>query len=294
MLTGKYSIRDLERLTGIKAHTIRIWEARYMILKPDRTDTKIRVYDDSELKKILKISYLNKEGYKISKLAELSDEQLSVLIAKAQIETSSFSSQIDTLVHSMLQLDEQMAYSAINKSIENDGFEVCFEEVILPVLHKTGILWQANSIEPAREHFLAGIIENILQYQIATVTKPSRNGYKVILMQMSGDVHEMSLLYIKYLFAKYQIPLLYLGVSVPPEDIRSIVANRNDLFIYVHSVMNHNELFSQNLIKLIGIADENRVLLSGKALEDVKHSSVIPVKSIVHLKQLFQDNYFQI
>jgi len=292
MMKGTYSIKDIERLTGIKAHTIRIWEVRYGILKPSRTETKIRVYDDQELKKILKVSYLNKMGYKISRLARLTEEELSGLIDNLQNEETQHSSHVDMLISAMMNLDEQMAFSVIENIIERDGFEECFENVLLPVLHKTGLLWQANTIEPAREHFIAHIIENILQQQIASITKPNQTTYRVVLLQLTNDFHEMSLLYILYLFRKHQIPLLYLGVSVPPEDIIALAAGRDDLMIYVHSVMNYNEVFEASMKKLIKNTGHNKIFVSGKAVSGLNGLGVSVINSVKHFKQLLSEGVF--
>jgi MerR family transcriptional regulator, light-induced transcriptional regulator len=289
MLTGKYSIKDLERLTGIKAHTIRIWEQRYRILRPERTDTHIRVYDDEELKKILKVSFLNKNGYKISKIARFSDEQLSENISKIETTGSGLNSRLDVLINAMLQFDEEKIYEVIGKNIEHCGFESCFEELLLPVLHNVGLLWQTNTIEPVHEHFLAGIIENILQTQISQLPKLTGE-YKVILLQLTGDTHEMSLLYVHYLFRKYKVPLLYLGVSVPPSDIRVFTEKRTNLSIYVHSVLNFNPVFETSLLKLIDYAGTNKIFLSGKAAEHFTHPAVTIVSSLEYLKFMLKNN----
>ncbi len=289
MFTGKYSIKDLERLTGIKAHTIRIWEQRYGIVQPLRSNTGIREYDDNELKKILKISYLNKQGFKISKLAGLNETQLSDLIHDTDVTDNYSFALIDQLIASMMQLDEQSANKIINESIDDKGFEFTFEELFLPVLHQTGQLWQAGTIEPAREHFISGIIEHFLQVQIASTPKVLSK-FRVILLQLPGDLHEISLMYIHYLLRKNGIPVLYLGVSVPPEDLKSIIGNRNDVKIYIHTVLNTNDLFVKNLEKLIEVAGQNKIYISGKAVHEIQNQSIIKIETLQHLKQLIQDN----
>lgn len=293
MLTGKYSIKDIERLTGIKAHTLRIWEQRYGILRPSRTETQIRVYDDADLKKILKICFLNKKGHKISRLAGLNEEQLSGLVEKMNINEYGFESYIHALINTTLLFHESRASQIVDNLIEKYGFEVCFEEVLLPLLFKIGLLWQANTIEPAHEHFISGIISKTLQSQTALFPVPEDDSYRVILMQLSGDVHDISLLYINYLFRKHSVPVLYLGVSVPPENIRMFSEKRSDLVMYIHSVMEYNELFEENMKKLISLSGTNRILLSGKAAQhEINHNRIQIVSSVIELKQMLSSGFF--
>jgi len=292
MLTGFYSIKDIERLTGIKAHTIRIWEQRFGLLKPARTDTKIRVYNDDDLKRILKISYLNKQGHKISSIAAKSEEELSNLIESSDKQSSSDTAYIASIIAALMQLDERAIFDNLHSAIDEYGFEKTFEEVIVPLLHKIGLLWQGGTIEPAREHFLVAIIEKILQQQIALL-KPVSGRFRVVLMQLPGDTHELSLLYIQYLFRKHNVPVLYLGVSVPPEDIRSILANnKSQVSVYVHTVMESNELFLKNLNKLIKYLSGIPLFMSGKATQTVTDSAVIKIESLQELKTQITANKF--
>ncbi len=293
MLTGKYSIKDIERLTGIKAHTIRVWEQRYGILQPSRTDTHIRVYDDSDLKKILKICFLNKKGLKISKLSGLNEEELSALVERMNVNEFGFESHINALINTVLLFNESKASQIIDALIEKYGFELCYEDVLMPVLLKTGILWQSNTIEPAQEHFISGIITKKLHVQTGLLPEQKTDSHRVILLQLPGDNHEISLLYINYLFRKHSVPVLYLGVSVPPENIRLIAEKHSDLFFYIHSVLERHELFDANLKKLISHAGENKIMLSGKSAQYYDDSTdVQTISSVAELKQLLSSGFF--
>jgi MerR family transcriptional regulator, light-induced transcriptional regulator len=291
MLTGKYSIKDIERLSGIKAHTIRIWELRYGILKPERTDTKIRFYNDADLKKILNISFLNRKGYKISKLAGFSEEHINNLLLREKEDNSDFHEYGEQIIQGMMDLNSNEIYSIIAEVTKKNGFEVCFEEVLLPVLEKIGLLWMSGTIEPAREHFLAGIIKNTIQVQIAS-SVISDNPFRVIIMQLSGDIHELSLLYIHYLFSSRNVPVLYLGVSVPPRDLKKILSSGVKPAIYVHSVLEYNEIFEKQFSELIAVASGHRVYVSGKAVLGIQSSEVVKVGSISELKKLIDSKSF--
>jgi MerR family transcriptional regulator, light-induced transcriptional regulator len=217
-------------------------------------------------------------------LAKKSENELSALVESNDNIQHSETAYIDSIISSLMNLDEESIFKSIEASITEIGFERAFEEVIIPLLHKIGLLWQGGTIEPAREHFLVAIIEKVLQQQIALL-KPVSGGFRVVLMQLPGDTHELSLLYIQYLFRKHNVPVLYLGVSVPPEDISSLLANNNNkVSVYVHTVMESNELFLRNLNKLIQFLSGIPLFMSGKATQSVTNSSIIKIESLQHLK----------
>jgi Predicted transcriptional regulators len=149
-----YSIKDVENLSGIKAHTLRIWEQRYDILKPKRTDTNIRYYDDVDLKLILNISVLNKHGHKISKIAQMSEEELRREVILLSERTNDASDKIQALTLCMMDMDEEKFEYLLSQSIKQIGFENTMLKVIFPFLNKIGIFWLAGSVNPAQEHFM--------------------------------------------------------------------------------------------------------------------------------------------
>jgi len=158
MKDAHYSIKDLEKLTGIKAHTLRIWEKRYNILNPERTDTNIRFYSDFDLKKLLNISLLNKHGYKISLLASLNDRDLNDKVLSLTQNDAVNELQLDSLLTAMIELDERKFDKIISNAIIHHGFEETLSRVIHPLFEKIGILWQTGTINPAHEHFISNLI----------------------------------------------------------------------------------------------------------------------------------------
>jgi len=154
----RYSIRDLEQLTGIKAHTLRIWEKRYGVVIPKRTPTNIRYYTDEDLKKLLNISILNRHGFKISNIANLENEDLGKKIISITNKSFDSDSNIENLIISMIELDEGKFEKILTTLIINLGFEDAFIKVLMPFFEKIGVLWQIGTINPAQEHFITNLI----------------------------------------------------------------------------------------------------------------------------------------
>lgn len=289
MISETFSIKDIENLTGIKSHTLRIWELRYNILSPERSDTNIRKYNNEELKKILKISYLNKLGYKISKLSKMSEEELNRLISNIDSQYSPFSSHIDLLVAAMIDFDDLTVTNAIDSLIKTHGVETTFEEVLFPLLVKTGLLWQTSTIEPAREHFISNII--IRRLQTLTELLPvagSKQGY-FLLFQFPEDMHEMGILYANYLLKKNDLPVLYLGVSTPVEDIAVVLKKKNIQAIYVHSVLNEPQLFVERMAQLLNIVKKTPVWAGGNTPEKIAQMGVRRIISAEEFRKLITD-----
>src|SRR6185436_6119767 len=196
---GKYSIKELEQLSGIKAHTIRIWEKRYTIINPERTATNIRFYSDENLKKIINVSLLNNHGFKISKIADMSLTEISdkiLVLSEAKTEAHIY---IDQLVVSMVDLDEEKFEKILNKLIDKFGFERSITEVVYPFMEKIGVLWQTGTITPAHEHFISNLIRQKLITSIASLPIPSNKSKKAILFLPEGELHEIGLLFYHYI-----------------------------------------------------------------------------------------------
>ncbi len=220
---GKYSIKDLERLSGIKAHTIRIWEQRFNIVSPTRTDTNIRTYSDKDLRRILNISLLNRNGYKISSIARMSDDQLRTEVLQVTESDSDFESQINALVIAMVEMNEARFEKIISTNTLRIGFERTMVQVIYPFLHQIGIMWLTGSVNPAQEHFISNLIR---QKIIVAIDGQSHLHHaptkKFVLFLPEGEIHEMPLLFTNYLLKARKFNTIYLGISVPFEDIKYV------------------------------------------------------------------------
>jgi len=218
-----YSIKDLERFTGIKAHTIRIWEKRYGIVDPSRTESNIRWYNDEDLKKLLNVSILNRHGYKISRIASLTRKQINQKIMEVVKPESDYLSQIESLVVSMIDLNEDGFNRILNQSINKIGFEETVYYVVYPFFEKIGLLWQTGTINPAQEHFISNLIRMKLCVAIESlpaVTNPKAK--KMVLFLPKWELHEIGLLTYYYIAKKAGIKVFYLGQIVPFQDLVTV------------------------------------------------------------------------
>ena len=215
-----YSIKDLEKLSGIKAHTIRMWEQRYHLIEPQRTNTNIRYYSDDDLVKLMNVSLLNHSGYKISKIAELDNNQIKELILSLNSEVPSLTTQTSNLVKALLEVDELQFIKVFETAVENMGFESTIEKLLFPFFEMIGNLWLAGTIIPAQEHFITNLIRQKLIVAIDKERKKEAQSRPRILFYLpEGEFHEIGMLYYNYLARRINFEVIYLGTSVPFRDI---------------------------------------------------------------------------
>ena len=229
-----YSIKDLEKISGIKAHTIRIWERRYNLIEPERTSTNIRYYNDDDLKRILNVSILNQNGYKISKIAQMDDTQLRERVIDLCLDTRNTDVQVESLLVAMLEMDESKFTNVLTNSIIKLGFEATVETILFPFLDRIGILWQAGTINPAQEHFISNLIRQKLIVAIDNemqnfIPKSDKN---IVFFLPENELHEIGLLFYSLIARKEGYNVIYLGASVPLEDLKVISGVRRvDAFV---------------------------------------------------------------
>ena len=216
---SKYSIKELEKLSGIKAHTIRIWEKRYRIVLPQRSDTNIRSYSDDDLKKIINVSLLNNNGLKISKIADLTAEELVKKVNELSESTSSPDIHIDQLIVAMVDLDEENFEHILSELIQRCGFEKTIITVVYAFLQKIGVLWQTGNISPAQEHFISNLIRQKIIVAIDSLPLAPKNRPRALLFLPEAELHELGLLFYYYLVKKEGFRTYYLGQMVPYKDI---------------------------------------------------------------------------
>ncbi len=248
-----YSIKDLEQLSGIKAHTIRIWEQRYNLLNPERTATNIRMYTDEDLKTILNISCLNSQGLKISKIAKLSKEDIGEKVLQTRTANNNEDSiRINHLIVLMIELDEAHFREVISISIGELGLVDTFTKIVYPFLEKIGVLWQIGTITPAQEHFISNLIRNIIIFETEKL-KVKPEGKSAVLYLKTGERHEIGLLLSNFILRKKGFKTFYLGMDVPDEDLRSILSTvQPDLTLSAFiNPIDEKELnsFAGNLVK---------------------------------------------
>jgi DNA-binding transcriptional MerR regulator len=228
-----YSIKDLEHLSGIKAHTLRIWEQRYDIVQPKRTDGNVRYYDDADLKQILNIALLNEHGYKISKIAEMSESELRQEVLSITEKSTKSSEQIQALTLAMIDLDEERFEKIIATNLLQIGFERTMIQIIYPFLVKIGVLWQTGAIHPAQEHFMSHLIRLKLMVAIdGQVVKPKPNAATFLMYLPENEMHELSLLFACYLAKARHHKVIYLGQNTPLQDVAEVYQLHQPDFIF--------------------------------------------------------------
>lgn len=265
-----YSIRELEKLSGIKAHTIRIWEKRYKIIKPKRTDTNIRYYSNNDLKKLLNITILNRQGWKISDIAKLSDEELNRKVRDFSYDSKDTESQIEKLVIAMVDLDEVKFDQILSNAIMHDGFEQTIINLIFPFFKKIGLLWQTGSINPAQEHFVSNLFRQKLMVAIDNLKIPDReDAKKFILFLPENEFHELGLLFYSYLIKKSGHSVIYLGSSVPFVDLKetSKFIKPNYLFTSITSTFDYKEL-AEYIEKLSNAFQRQTIFVTGRKMHE--------------------------
>nr|WP_304608474.1 MerR family transcriptional regulator [Pontibacter anaerobius] len=207
-------------MSGIKAHTIRIWEQRYGILNPRRTETNIRYYDDADLKELLNISLLNESGYKISKIAQMERGQLLETVQQLCERPCACSHHVSALVTAMVDMDEFKFDRALSTATLQMGFQETMQEVVYPFLNKIGVLWQTGNITPAHEHFVSNLIRQKLLVAIDGQTARWKEDDPVYILYLpEGELHELALLYMHYILRSYNKRVVYMGQHLPFKDL---------------------------------------------------------------------------
>lgn len=218
-----YSIKDLEHLSGIKAHTLRIWEQRYKFMTPKRTETNIRFYDDNDLKLVLNIALLKENGYKISKIAMMNRSEMYSEVLRLTEKNFHFSDQIQALTLAMIDLDEERFEKVMTHNIVKLGFERAMIHVAHPFLFKVGVLWQTGAISPAQEHFVSHLIRQKLIAAIdGLFVSNIDKAYKFLLYLPEGELHEITLLFMSYILKIRNFKVFYFGQNLPFEDLLPI------------------------------------------------------------------------
>jgi len=277
-----YSIKDLEHLSGIKAHTIRIWEKRYALLDPNRTDTNIRSYSDHDVRRILNVAMLVKNGYKISSVASFDEEKLQNEVIRINRNANDPDKDIDQLLFHTVNLDTFGFESIVDKIIGELGFSKTIQQVIFPFFERIGILWQAGSIFTAHEHFVSNLIRNRLIGETAKFVNKEASKSALFFLR-ENEWHELGLLYFNFLAAQAGFRCVYLGQSLPFEDLANLLtANKYDFVCtsFVHAIEKPElELYLANLSLVF---NQDKILIAGRQIAIHKPklpSNVLVVKN---------------
>ena len=275
-----FSIKDLENLSGIKAHTIRIWEKRYNILEPMRTDTNIRLYNVQNLQKLLNITLLHEYGYKISKIATYPEEKIPQLVREIISKKNSQNYAITSFKMAMMNFDQELFFTTFDWLISEKTFSEVFKEHFLPLLKELGLLWQSETITPANEHFMSHLIkQKILIYtESLQILKPTKTDRVFVLSLPLNEIHQIGLLYIQYEILLKGYKTIYLGESMPIENLQDLTKYfENITFVSFMTIQPDRSVINQ-YVKSMGqklLAKNNEVWLMGKMVEYIDET-VLP------------------
>jgi methanogenic corrinoid protein MtbC1 len=265
-----FNIKDLENLSGIKAHTIRIWEKRYNVLQPMRTDTNIRYYDVANLQKLLNISTLHSFGYKISAISKLPEEKIPVLVREVLGRKNMAGHVLNNFKLAMMNFDKQLFLSTYDSLLAERSFKEIFYDFFIPLLREIGFLWQTATITPAHEHFISFLIKQklIANTEKLQLEKPTKTDRNFILYLPMNEIHELGLMFLNYDLMLNGYNTVYLGESVPVSslvDVKNYFSNITFVsYITVEPGMQEVNEYVETLKKEILNDDTTRLYLLGR------------------------------
>ncbi len=268
---SSYTIKDLEKISGIKAHTIRIWEQRYNFLQPQRTETNIRSYSAEELKVILNVSLLNKYGFKISHIDKMSSEQMEEkIMALSQLDAQK-ERVVNALIKEMVGLNMVAFERQLDLYIGQKGIEKTITEIIFPYLERVGILWVTNHINPAQEHLATNIVRQKIILGIEKLPPLVNYTKRIVLFMPEGEYHELGLLYVHFLLKQRGVYVDYLGANVPMVDLKYLTEVRKIDYLYCHITSPaKNFKLDKFFSNLATINSQIPIILSGQLIQEFK------------------------
>ncbi len=257
---SSFSIKDLEHISGIKAHTIRIWEKRYKLLSPERTDTNIRKYSLDSLRKLLNITLLYKKGFKISKIANLEPKNIPLFVREIALENNSESISINALKLAMVNFDVEMFDVKYKILVQNNTFEFVFFKVFVPLMIELGILWQTGAICPSHEHFITSLVKQKIHVQSEKIQNKIVGGKsfpKFAIFLPENEIHELSILFLNYLILSKGYQTIFLGQSMPVKSLKTLLSQADLIHFVTYITIKPSKgdiskfvsLFNETLIK---------------------------------------------
>ena len=290
-----FSISDIESLTGIKAHTIRIWEQRYDLFRPKRTDTNIRYYDDNDLCLFLNIATLNQNGYKISKISKMSTDEIIDTVKNLQGDVQNASSQSQALCNAMIKMDEREFEYVLDGCINKLGLEDAMTEILFPFLCKVGEMWQVGTINPAHEHFATHkIVQKIIEATYAIKISPKPDAKKFVLFLPPLEQHELGLLFAQFLVRKYGHHCLYLGQNLPFETLAQVISYYEPDFAFTVLTTALSNANIENTLENLKKATPNvKLIVTGNLITEINYPNtdlLLLIKSITCFTMFLSSN----
>jgi len=259
-IKSTFSIKNLENLSGIKAHTLRIWEKRYNLLEPERTDTNIRRYSLDSLKRLLNVTLLYNHGFKISKIASLNEEEIPELVRSIALKSNSEQVAINAFKLSMINFNYDLFDTNYNEILQHHDFQYVFLNVFMPLMRELGILWQTGAISPSHEHFITNLIKQKihLQTELLQRKKPKRGEHPLFVIFLpENEIHELGVLYLNYLILNSGYRTIFLGQSLQTTSLETLYSYNTKFYFVTYLTVEPNKdeimpfisQFHENLLK---------------------------------------------
>jgi DNA-binding transcriptional MerR regulator len=269
-----FSIKDLENLTGIKAHTIRIWEKRYNVLEPMRTETNIRLYDLANLQKILNITLLHNHGYKISKISKLSEAEIPELVNAIISNKSVKHHAISSFKLAMMNFDQALFLNTYNTLLSETSFREVFFNIFIPFIEEIGYLWQTNTISIAHEHFISYLIKQklLLNTEKLQIQEPTRDDKTFVLYLPENELHELGIMYANYEIQHYGYKTIFLGESVPMESLKDVKKYFNNITFICYITVEPNASLVNDYVREVKrelLQDDSNFWILGRMIENI-------------------------
>jgi DNA-binding transcriptional MerR regulator len=274
-----FTIKDLENLSGIKAHTIRIWEKRYDILQPMRTDTNIRLYDLASLQKLLNITLLHDYGYKISKIATYPQDKIPTLVREIISTKNAKNHAISAFKMAMMNFDQELFFNTYNWLIAEKSFKEIFHQVFIPLMNELGLLWQSDTITPAHEHFISYLIKQklLVNTEKLQVLKQTKFDKVFVLSLPMNEIHELGLMYLNYEILLNGYKTIYLGESMPIENLKDLKKHFNSIvFVSYLTVQPERDSINEYVARMTTeLVDDNTELwFTGRLVEFINREEL--------------------
>ena len=288
-----FSIRDMENLSGIKAHTIRIWEKRYNLFTPERTSTNIRYYSLQSLQKLLNVTLLYNNGYKISKIAKLDESHIPIIVREIVANNSEKNHAINAFKLAMINFDQTLFLNTYSSLLSERSFRDIFNEVFIPLLNELGLLWQTDTISPSHEHFITHLIKQkiYINTEKLQLVEPIKKDKVFALFLPENEIHEIGLLYLNYEITLRGYKSIYLGQTMPIESLADLLKYYDNIhfvsYFTVSPTKDELDAYFDKFSKKLNLSGSSRLWVLGHQIQYITEnklpSSVQTFNSIEHL-----------
>ena len=300
MIKSTFSIKNLENLSGIKAHTLRIWEKRYNLLQPERTDTNIRRYSLESLKRLLNVTLLYNHGFKISKIASLNEDEIPELIRSIALKSNSEQVAINAFKLAMINFDYELFDTNYNEILQHNDFQYLFLNVFMPLMRELGILWQTGAISPSHEHFITNLIKQKLHLHTEKLQR-NNNFDKTqpifVIFLPENEIHELGVLYLNLLVINSGFRTIFLGQSLQTSSLETLYSYNSKFYFMTYltvepnkeEIMPYLNNFYNNLLK----GRDSRLLIFGPQQIEIDTESIPTQIELYRSVEAFVSKYFE-